>query len=255
MSNAVLERQLKKKALPAVYLFFGEEEFLIRQALTKLETWLRQHDDLAAKIVLDAADTPLAEALTAARSPQLWGGRQLVIVWQAERYKAKDLKILETYLQSPAAPTCLVLVAAGLKFKEVQAHNLWRQLLAAEAALGFPRLREGELPGWLEREARRQGKTLGPGVARQLIEVVGGNLLELYQELEKLMLYAGAEATITAAHTARLSSHSRTHTIFALVEALGQRRPDTALKVLDRLLELREAPAVILVMLARQIRL
>jgi DNA polymerase III subunit delta len=255
MSNAVLERQLKKKTLKSVYLWYGEEEFLIRQALTSLETWLRQQDDLAAKIVLDAADTSLAEALTEARSPQLWGGRQLIIIWQAERYKAEELTVLGKYLQAPAAQTCLVLVAPGLKFKEVQANKLWRQLLEDEAALGFSRLREGELPGWLEREAKRQGKTLGPGVARQLVEVVGLNLMELHQELEKLILFAGAESTITAAHTARLSSHSRTHTIFELVEALGQSQPDKALKVLARLLELGEHPSKIVVMLARQIRL
>ncbi len=193
MSHAVLERHLKKSTLKPVYLWFGEEEFLIRRALARLEAWLQQGDDLAAKTVLDAAETPLAEALTAARSPQLWGGRQLVMVWQVERYKAKELAVLEKYLQAPSSQTCLVLIAPGLKPKDVQAHNLWRRLLEQEAALGFSRLREGELPTWLEREAKRQGKTLGPGAARQLVEAVGQNLSDLHQELEKLILYTGAQ--------------------------------------------------------------
>jgi DNA polymerase-3 subunit delta len=255
MSHAVLERHLKKSTLQPVYLWFGEEEFLIRRALARLEDWLQQGDGLAAKTVLDGTETPLADALTAARSPQLWGGRQLVIVWPVERYKAKELAVLEKYLQAPSSQTCLVLIAPGLKPKDVQAHNLWRRLLEQEAALGFPRLREGELPTWLEREAKRQGKTLGPGAARQLVEAVGQNLSDLHQELEKLILYTGAQTVITATDAAKLSSHSRMHTIFELVEALGQSRPDKALKVLDRLLQLGEPPAVILVMLARQIRL
>jgi DNA polymerase-3 subunit delta len=255
MSHPILERHLKKGSVPTVYLWYGEEEFLIRRALVRLEDWLRRGDDLAAKIVLDGAETPLAEVLTEARSPQLWGGRQLVIVWSADRYKSEELAVLEKYLQAPAKQTCLVLIAPGLKHKEVQAHHLWRRLLDQEVALGFPRLREGELPAWLEREAKRQGKTLGPGTARQLVEVVGQNLLELSQELEKLILYTGAETTISAADAARLSSHSRTNTIFELVEALGQDRPDKALKVLGRLLELGEPPPRVLVMLARQIRL
>jgi DNA polymerase-3 subunit delta len=179
----------------------------------------------------------------------------LVIVWYAERYKAEELPVLEKYLQAPANQTCLVLIAPGLKLKEVQTHPIWRRLLDQEAALEFPRLREGELPAWLEGEAKRQGKTLGPGTARQLVEVVGQNLLELSQELEKLILYTGAQTSISAADAARLSSHSRTHTIFELVEALGQSRPDKALKVLGRLLELGEPPSRILVMLARQVRL
>jgi DNA polymerase-3 subunit delta len=255
MVHDILERQFKKNAVLPVYLWYGEEEFLIRGELTRLETWLEQRGDLAAKIAVDAADTPLAEVLIQARSPQLWGGRQLIVVWQVERYKSEELTVLTKYLQAPARQTCLLLIAPGLKHKDVQAHQVWRQLLQQEAALGFPRLREGELPGWLQQEAKRQGKTLAPGAAKQIVEAAGQNLLELHQELEKLILYAGAETTITSAHIAKLSSHSRTHTIFELVEALGQSQPDKALQVLARLLELGEHPSKIIVMLARQIRL
>jgi DNA polymerase-3 subunit delta len=255
MVHDILERQFKKNAVLPVYLWYGEEEFLIRGELTRLETWLEQRGDLSAKIAVDAADTPLAEVLIQARSPQLWGGRQLIVVWQVERYKSEELTVLTKYLQAPARQTCLLLIAPGLKHKDVQAHQVWRQLLQQEAALGFPRLREGELPGWLQQEAKRQGKTLAPGAAKQIVEAAGQNLLELHQELEKLILYAGAETTITSAHIAKLSSHSRTHTIFELVEALGQSQPDKALQVLARLLELGEHPSKIIVMLARQIRL
>jgi DNA polymerase-3 subunit delta len=255
MVHDILERQFKKNAVLPVYLWYGEEEFLIRGELTRLETWLEQRGDLAAKIAVDAADTPLAEVLIQARSPQLWGGRQLIVVWQVERYKSEELTVLPKYLQAPPRQTCLLLIAPGLKHKDVQAHQVWRQLLQQEAALGFPRLREGELPGWLQQEAKRQGKTLAPGAAKQIVEAAGQNLLELHQELEKLILYAGAETTITSAHIAKLSSHSRTHTIFELVEALGQSQPDKALQVLARLLELGEHPSKIIVMLARQIRL
>jgi len=255
MSQTILERQLKKKSLKSIYLFYGEEEFLIRRALAHLEDWLRQEADLAGKTVLETGETSLAEAVAAARSPQLWGGRQLIVLWLGERLKAAELAPLGQYLKAPSASTCLVLVALKLKPKDVQGHSLWKVLQEQEAALGFPRLREGELPAWLEREAKRQGKTLGPGAARLLMEVGGFNLADLHQELEKLILYTGAEPTITPADVTQLGSHSRTHTIFELVEALGQSRPDKALKVLDRLLELGEPPALILVMIARQVRL
>ena len=255
MSHPVLARHLKKNVLQPVYLWYGEEDFLIRRALARLEDWLQEQDELAARVVLDAAETPLAEAVAVARSPQLWGGRQLVVLWEVERYKAQELAALEKYLAAPAEQSCLILIAPGLKHKDVQSHRLWRRLLDQEAALGFARLREGDLPGWLEREAKLQGKSLGPGAARALVEAVGANLTDLHQELEKLVLYVGANPTISMADVGRVSSHSRAHTIFELVEALGQSRPDKALKVLDRLLELGEPPPRVLVMLARQLRL
>ncbi len=255
MSHPILERHLNKGSVKTVYLWYGEEEFLIRRALGRLETWLRQGDDWAGKTMLDGTETTLSEIMTTVRSPRLWGGKELVVVWPVDHYQPKDLGLLEKYLEAPSTQACLVLIACRLKFKDVQGHKLWRQLLDQEAALGFSRLREKELPAWLEREAKLQGKTLGAGVARQLVEVVGQNLSDLHQELEKLILYTGPAPSIAATDAARLMSHSRAHTIFELVEALGQSRPDKALKVLSHLLELGEQPAVILVMLARQIRL
>ncbi len=255
MSQPILERHLKKGTVQPVYLCYGEEEFLIRRALARLAGWLAQRDELAAKLFLDAAETPLADALNTARSPQLWGGRQFVVLWGVERYKAKDLTPLANYLDAPSTWTCLVLVGVGLKAKEVQASDLWRRLLDQEAALAFPRLREGEVLKWLEQEAKQQGKTLGPGAARVLVETVGPNLADLAQELEKLILSTGAELLITAATAQKMVSHSRVHTIFELVESLGQSGPERGLKVLYRLMELGEPASVIVVMLARQIRL
>jgi len=255
MSQPILEHHLRQGTLRPVYLCYGEEEFLIRRALARLAAWLAQHDELAAKLFLEAADTPLADALNAARSPQLWGGRQLVVLWGVERYKAKELTPLAKYLDAPSAWTCLVLVSLGLKARDVQASDLWRRLLEQEAVLAFPRLREGEVIKWLEQEARQQGKTLGPGAARVLVEMVGLNLAELAQQLEKLILSAGAETVLSAAAAQKMASHSRVHTIFELVEALGQSGPERALKVLQRLMELGEPASVVVVMLARQLRL
>lgn len=251
----ILTRHLQKGTLRPVYLFYGEEEFLIRRALAQLEGWLAQREELAAKLFLDAAATPLAEALSTARAAQLWGGRQFVVLWGVERYKVKELAPLAKYLEGPSASTVLVLVGLGLKAKDVQASGLWRRLQDQEAALAFPRLREGEVIKWLEQEAKHQGKTLGPAAARLLLETVGPNLADLAQQLAKLSLYTGTDPLIPAAVVQKLASHSRVHTIFELVEALGQGRPERALKVLHRLLELGEPASVIVVMVARQIRL
>lgn len=255
MSHPILEKHLKKGEPKPVYLFFGEEDFLVHRALARLEGWLRQQDDLAAKVSGDANDIPLADFLSAARSPQLWGGRQLLVLQGVERYKAAELKPLSAYVQEPSPQTCLVLTASTLKMKDVQASALWRPLLETEAALAFPRLREREVLTWLEQEAKQQGKRLEPGVARLLVAVAGSNLADLAQELEKLILYCGTGADLTLVAAKQVATQSRSHSIFELVEALGESRPEKALRVLQRLLALGEPPSLILVMLARQLRL
>jgi DNA polymerase-3 subunit delta len=87
------------------------------------------------------------------------------------------------------------------------------------------------------------------------VEVVGDNLLDLHQELKKLVLFAGDDTTLTPQQVSQLASHSRTYNIFALVETLGEAAMNRRLTALDHLLDLGEPPARILGMLARQLRL
>ena len=149
----------------------------------------------------------------------------------------------------------MVLLAGGLKGREVEKHAVWGRLAKEEAALQFYRLREGELYQWLTREARLLGKNLTLAAAQRLVEMVGDNLAELTQELEKLALFAGPENTLTPALVTQLASHSRTYNIFALVDALGAPGFHQRLTSLGHLLDLGEQAPKILGMLARQVRI
>ncbi len=99
------------------------------------------------------------------------------------------------------------------------------------------------------------GKTLTGAAAQRLVEMVGENLADLSQEIVKLVLFAGEEKTITPTLVMKSATHSRTHTIFALVDALGQKDAGKRLSMLNQLLDLGEAPPKVLGMLARQLRL
>ena len=170
-------------------------------------------------------------------------------------YPAAQLKAVTGYLDRPAPRAWVVLLAEGLKAREVEKHGVWGRLAKEEAALGFYRLREGELHQWLTREARHLGKNLTLAAAQRLVEIVGDNLADLSQELEKLALYAGGEKTLTPNLVNQLATHSRSFNIFALVDALGETGAQKRLSALAHLLDLGEPPARILVMLARQLRL
>jgi DNA polymerase-3 subunit delta len=170
-------------------------------------------------------------------------------------YPAAQLKAITGYLDHPAPRAWVVLLAEGLKARDVEKHGVWGRLAKEEAALGFYRLREGELYQWLTREARHLGKNLTLAAAQRLVEMAGDNLAELSQELEKLALFAGPENTLTPALVTQLASHSRTYNIFALVDALGAPGFHQRLASLGHLMDLGEPPAKILGMLARQVRM
>lgn len=255
MSHPILERHLERRALKSLYLFFGEEEFLMRRALKRLESALTQQaGESPLKVVQEAQEVGLAEFLAQARNAPLWGTGQLLVLRHVESYPSAALKAVSDYLDRPAPRTWVVLIGEGLKSKDL-ARQPWSRLQQEEAVLGFYRLKEGELYQWLTREAQNLGKTLSVAAAQRLVEIAGDNLFELTQELEKLALFAGEETTLPPTLVTQLASHSRTYNIFALVDTLGEPGPQKRLAALDHLLDLGEPPARILMMLARQVRL
>ena len=256
MSHPLLERHLERGTVKPLYLFYGDEEFLMQRALARLEAALTEKSGEApTKVMREAQEVGLAEFLAESREATLWGAGQLLILRRVDTYPADQLKAITGYLDHPAARAWVVLLAEGLKSREVEKHAVWGRLAKEEAALGFSRLREGELFQWLTREARHLGKNLTLAAAQRLVEMVGDNLAELSQELEKLALFAGPENTLTPALVTQLASHSRTYNIFALVDALGAPGFHQRLTSLGHLLDLGEQPPKILGMLARQVRI
>ena len=256
MSHPILERHLERQSLRPVYLFYGEEEFLMERALRRLEQGLSEKwGEAASRVVREAPEVSPEEFFAQARMSTLWGSGQLLILRRAETYPAQALNAVVDYLDHPAPRSVVILTAPSLKTRDAEKHPVFGRLAKNEAAVGFFRLREGDLLPWLTREAKRLGKTMTPAAAQRLVEVVGDNLSELHQELKKLALFAGDETSLTPQQVSQLASHSRSYNIFALTDALGEAALPRRLAALDHLLDLGEPPARILTMLARQLRL
>lgn len=256
MSHPILERHLERRALKPLYLFYGDEEFLMQRAVRRLAAALEErHGEAPLKVRRDASEIELEDFLALSREGSLWGSGQLLVLRRVDAYPAEDLKAINRYLDRPAPRAWVVLMAEGLKHRDLEKHPVWGRLQQADAALGFGRLREGDLYQWLSREAQALGKTMNQAAARRLVDTVGDNLLELSQELTKLALYAGEEKNLTPALVGQVATHSRTYNIFALVEALGEAGVHKRLAPLSHLLDLGEHPVQILGMLARQLRL
>ncbi|MGA7577682.1 MAG: DNA polymerase III subunit delta [Desulfobaccales bacterium] len=255
MSHPLLERHLKRQSIEPLYLFFGDEEFLMLRALERLQEGLQDRwGEAPVRVLREAQEVELPDFLAESREASLWGPGQLLVLRRLG-LNAAALEAVNAYLDHPAPRAWVVLLAEGVKSRDWERNPVWQRLQRQEAALGFFRLKEAELYQWLTREAAGLGKTLTLAAAQRLVEVVGDNLAELIQELEKLALYAGAEKSLTPNLVNQLATHSRTYNIFALMEALGEPGAHKRLNALGQLLDLGEAPPKILVMLARQLRL
>ena len=261
------------------YIFHGEEEFARSQELEGLRTRLAEGDPAMAQLnttILDGKHLSMGELRHACDTIPFMHDRRLVIVhgllgWLVETRPGKGksagegqqpalrrsfLKELQAYL--PVLPDSTRLV-----FMEEQALKSSHPILklAREADMKgrayvkeFKQPKEWEVPNWIQQRARDEGGEISWDASRELAGLAGNDLRLLDQEIEKLLLYADGRP-VTEKDVRTLVSRAREASVFDLVDYVGKREADKALRLLHHLLDEEQHPLSLLAMLTRQVRI
>jgi DNA polymerase-3 subunit delta len=239
-----LVSNLKQHKIAPLYLFYGEEEFLIQEAVdliveTVVEPGARDFNFN----MLYCRDTPVSDIVNLAQTLPFMSEKRLVIAKEIDAFKAADLEELIPYLNDPSPSTCLVLVSNQARFEKktvtaaVEAHG---------GVIRFYPLLEREIVGWIESRAKSSGMTIQRDAAQYLWQTVGNDLQKIKNELEKIKLYLKDRTSITFDDVKTVVGDFREYSSFDLAAALGQKNRGKALLILSRLLQEGEAPVGLL---------
>jgi DNA polymerase III subunit delta len=214
--------------LKPVYLLHGSDRPKITRAVRRLRERLGED----ATEHLSARETSGADAVAACNSLGLFVGEgRLVIIDEAERWKAADVKDLAAYLAAPAPATVLALVAGEIKSDAA----LVKAVAKAGQVLTYD-VTKRKLPDWVAEQFARAGAKAEPDACRALIDMVGDNLDELTSETEKLATWAAGE-TITLRDVERMAAGRAETAIFALTDAWGRRDVGAVLRSAEEIME------------------
>lgn len=252
-----LSRSLKRGDVDPVYLVIGEEAFLRRKAIEALREIVGVEDDSSLAFQrIDGSVATMAEVLDAARSLPLFlpatdHPSHLVLVRSFDPGPAVDGELLAEYLDSPVEGTCLVFEAPKLDSRKAAA-----KLLSNHATrVNCHRIESAaEIRRWIENSADARGFSMAPEAIAYLLEMVGLELQQLNQELDKVELFATKGECMSSKDLERLLGRSRSYSVFELTDALVARQSDPAVQVLNRLLDDGEEPARLLAMVSWVIR-
>lgn len=247
-----------------LYILFGANDFSLRERLEELKKdW---DDDESLKINttnFEASKVTLGELIDACNSLPFLGKSRLVIVEgllnRFERRNApaaspktqiKDWQILVDYIPQLPPSTQLVFIDGKIG----KNNPLLKKLVPCSRSQEFFLPKGAKLQQWIISRASRYGSSASPGAVKLLIELAGDNLWLLSNEVEKLSLYAGSRS-IEEGDVRLLTSSARETNVFALVDAIVERRTPSAMRLLHQLLTEGMAPPYLLFMITRQIRL
>ena len=111
-----------------------------------------------------------------------------------------------------------------------------------------------KMPDWIIKEAEKQGGIFHHRAAVELSRLVGNDLFQARQEIGKAIFYVGDDKQVSADVVRLLCASTKEESVFALVDAVGQRNGKLALKLL-RKLSMEMPIHYVFSMLVRQIRL
>lgn len=255
-SLALVKADLDKAGVRPIYLVQGEERLLVDQAVRAILTAAAgDPDDPMAVTRLDLAEGAVGarEVIAACRAVGLFTPRATVLARGAQVLArgGADTDALVAYATSPEAQATLVLVADKLKGTT----KLVKRVAKQGKVWTFDALRSREVPNWVLDEATRLGHRVDVPTARLIGELVGTDLGQLRLAVDKLSLYVGPGQPLTADAAETLLASTRAHSVFELVDAVGERQHARALTHLRSMLEHREQPLRILGMLIRHFRM
>lgn len=235
----------------SVRVAYGDLPFFQRLVLL---AWKREfaegEDDLSCIVYQGAAAEPAAVLDALASRSLFGGGRQLVIVEDADPFVSKHRAHLETYFAKPSTSSVLALTVKSWPSNTRLAKMTAESGLAVECSTPA----KGKLSTWLKGWAQSEHHCkLDADGADLLIDIVGEEPGLLNQELAKLALVA-EQGKISASSIEQHAGGWRVKTAWSMLDAALAGSSASALEQLDKLLDSGESPIGILAQLASSLR-
>jgi len=246
--------ELESRKLRPVYVFVGDEAFFRKRFRDAILEHLVPADLRDFSIFeFDLAENDLAEVLDRARTPSLMAPFQVFFVRGVKNLfgrgsNEEKLAAIEAYCKNPNPDAMIVFVAdhisipADVRRMEMQDKERYQRIRETMGQycgiVELARVEEGEAVRWISEfcASRSVPVKMEPDGARELVDALGGDMMMISNELEKLMLYVGARNRITLGDVETMVLAAKQRSLYELTDAISAKDRVRALEVLDAIL-------------------
>jgi DNA polymerase-3 subunit delta len=258
-----------------LYILWGEDEFSREEALTEIKKSLGDISLLSTNTnVLEGQKLNLNDLRAVVEAMPFLSPKRLVIIrGLLERFEPKDksgrakkatstakkesessaVEALAGCIKGMPESTVLVLYENIEAKKTSLQNNPLFELISEKAELKpFPRMAKGiKLSQWIQSRITREGGSISRQATNVLMDMIGGDLFTMSNEVSKLAAFTGGRM-IEEKDIRMVVSATQEADIFAMIDAIMDRKPGIAEQILQKLLQNGRAPQEILALLAKQ---
>lgn len=197
----------------------------------------------------DLDQVPLRDVLDEARTPSLMAPFQVFFVRGVKALYGRgkhdaEFAALEEYFRNPNPDALLLFIAdhiaipADIRRMELTDKERFERLRETLGRLcpliELARPSEPEAVQWIQRFAPEV--KVDTDAARELVDSLGGDLMMISGEIEKLILYVGEKKRITLADVETMVLAAKQRTLYELTDAISAKDRPRALAILDAIL-------------------
>ncbi len=251
-----LVSNIKSGNLASVYLFLGDEDFLIAQGIEALVKALLPGEEGSWNLAeFESKETSPDEVVTFLCTLPVFGARRVAVVRDFHRWTAAETENLMPLLEAMPDYAHLILVADTIDKRT----KCYRTINSHGKVVECTRLDASSAIAWVTRRGAELGLKLGPKIARQLVDRVGLSLWRLDSELSKLATYKDeSHPQVTEEEIDKLAITGQEvadNAIFRFTDAVAEGNQRLSVELLEELLASGREPLSILAMIARQLRI
>src|SRR6201987_1757601 len=244
--------ELESRKLRPAYVFVGGQEFFLNRFRDAILEHLVPVDLRDFSVFeFDLGENDLAEVLDRARTPSLMAPFQVFFVRGVKNLfgrgsNEEKLAAIEGYCKNPNPDALLVFVAdhisipADVRRMEMQDKERYQRIRDTMGhycgIVELARVEEGEAVRWITDYCTGRGVKIEADGARELVDALGGDMMMISNELEKLILDFGEKKRITLGDVETMVLAAKQRSLYELTDAISSKDRVRALEVLDAIL-------------------
>ena len=235
-----------------IYLFYGEEDFLIDEAVKRLKA-AGDFSDFNFEVI-DGEVADLNSVLNAILTQPMLSSRRMVVIKDLPVFSRSDEKEIEPLMKVLQSGEAMVVFTLSEVDKRRKFFKAVESLGEVKEFKPFAEWEGNKVIAWIVEKVRQSGKKIGAHAANLLYETSGSNLRILASEIDKLVTYIGERGHIEEKDVMALATYGKVN-VFTLLDALRDKNIPKAHEALAKLLKDKEEPVGLVALLATQYRM
>ncbi|HSH34717.1 DNA polymerase III subunit delta [Schnuerera sp.] len=267
-------KKSKKRELKPVYLFYGEEEYLMDYTLEVLkDIYVDKSFEPLNYVILEGKEIDFETILNACETLPFMSEKKIVIIKELPLFKSKkeegtissdwDLppskNPLTKYVEKLEDYLCLLFVEKGNNVKKSNA--LYKSINKVGGVVEFTKLRGKDLDTWIENSFKKNNKKMSKADINYFIQQSSyfdsnrsKTLYDLENEIIKISNYLSSKEEVTKEIIDLLMAKPLEMNVFNLLNSISQKNGENAIRLFNEMYMSNEPVLFILHMIVRQLR-